>query len=107
MGGFTCIQTAAAHGDRLAGAIILDSPVRRPDPEAEEAAYGRSFKKPKTYPDAASALAHYRLVPDQPWIHESVMEHVARISLRETDDGFTWRFDVRVFQRIKDGPNHD
>ena len=46
----------ARFGDRLAGAIILDSPVRRPDPEAVEGARGKAFRNPKIYPDEKTAL---------------------------------------------------
>ena len=64
MGGFVCITTAVHHGDRLAGAIILDSPVRKPDPESEEGARGKAFRNPKIYPDVKTAVEHYRLVPE-------------------------------------------
>ena len=66
MGGFVCISAAARFGDRLAGAVIIDSPVRRPDPEAEEGAHGKSFRNPKVYPTPEAALARFRLVPPQP-----------------------------------------
>ncbi len=66
MGGFVCISAASLYGDQLAGAVILDSPVRRPDPEAEEGARGRAFRNPKTYATAGAALAHYRLEPEPP-----------------------------------------
>ena len=36
LGGMVTIQTAATHGDDLAGAVIVDAPVRRPAPESEE-----------------------------------------------------------------------
>src|SRR3972149_6613131 len=42
MGGFVTIAAAARYGDRLAGAVILDSPVRRPNPEEEEGGRGRA-----------------------------------------------------------------
>ncbi len=100
MGGFVSIHTAALFGDRLAGTVILDSPVRRPDPEAEEAAYGTSFRRPKHYPTKEQALSRYRLVPDQPWVHDFIMHHVARTSVRRDDEGYTWKFDANVFRRI-------
>ncbi len=100
MGGFVSIQTAARYGEKLAGAVILDSPVRRPDPEAEEAAYGTSFRRPKVYATKQEALARYRLVPDQPWVHDYVMRHVARTSVGRNDEGYTWKFDAAVFRRI-------
>lgn len=98
MGGFVCIA-AAAESNRLAGAVILDSPVTRPDPEAEEGARGRSFRNPKVYPDEKTALEHYRLVPDQPCENDFIIDHIARHSLRQVDAGWTWKFDPAVFLR--------
>ena len=107
MGGFVTIATAAAYGDRLAGAVVLDSPVRRPDPEAEEGARGRAFRNPKVYPDEATAMRHFRLVPDQPRNNEFILDHVARHSLRRTEGGFTWKFDPQVFLRVTPRAAHE
>ena len=83
MGGFVAITAAAAFGEQLAGAVILDSPVRRPDPEAEEGAHGKAFRNPKVYPDVDTALRHFRTVPDQPSSLPYILDHVARHSLRQ------------------------
>ena len=98
LGGLVTIQTASDHGDRLRGAVILDTPVRRPDPESEEGARGRAFKSPGTYPDLESALKHFRLIPPQPCENEFIIDHIARHSLRETDAGWTWKFDPKLFE---------
>ena len=102
MGGFVAIAAAALHGDRLAGAVIVDSPVRRPDPESQEGRSGRMFRRPKTYPDQATAIEHFHLVPSQPDPPAWVLDHVARTSLRRTEDGWTWKFDPRVFVARED-----
>jgi pimeloyl-ACP methyl ester carboxylesterase len=107
MGGFVAISAAAEYGERLAGAVILDSPVRRPDPEVEEGAHGRAFRSPKVYTDAKTALAHYRLVPAQPCENRFILEHVARHSLREVTGGFTWKFDPVVFRRVTPRAAHE
>jgi pimeloyl-ACP methyl ester carboxylesterase len=107
MGGFVTIQTAAEHGDHLAGAVVLDSPVRRPDPEAEEGARGKAFRNPKLYPDVDTALEHYRLVPGQPCENQFILDHIARHSLREVEGGFTWKFDPSVFRRITPRAAHE
>ncbi len=98
MGGFVTISTAARYGDRLAGAVVLDSPVRRPDPEAEEGDRGSSFRNPKVYPDEATAMKHFRTVPEQPSSLPYVLDHVGRKSLRSVEDGVTWKFDPVIFQ---------
>lgn len=107
MGGFVCITAASLFGDRLAGCVILDSPVRRPDPEAEEGARGRAFRNPKTYPSAEEALHHYRLVPEQPCENAYLLDHIARHSLHRTEAGWTWKFDPEIFRRFMPRAIHE
>lgn len=97
LGGMVTIQTAATRGDELAGAVIVDSPVRRPDPESEEGSRGRTFRSPGVYPDLETAMGHFRLVPPQPCEHEFILDYIARHSLRQTSQGWTWKFDPHVF----------
>jgi pimeloyl-ACP methyl ester carboxylesterase len=97
LGGLVTIELAATYGDRLAGAVIVDSPVREPDPESREASRGRSFRSPGVYPDETSALGHFRLIPPQPCDNDYIVDHVARGSLVQTDGGWTWKFDPRLF----------
>lgn len=108
MGGFVAIAAAARHGERLAGAILVDVPVRRPDPESQEARGGRMFRQPKTYPDVDTAVEHFHLVPPQPPPAAYVLDHVARHSLRRVGDaGWTWKFDPAVFVHRDDPEPHD
>lgn len=97
LGGLVAIETAATYGDLLAGAVIVDSPVRRPDPETEEGARGRAFRAPGTYKDLETALTHFHLIPPQPDPPPWILEYVARNSLHETSRGWTWKFDANLF----------
>jgi pimeloyl-ACP methyl ester carboxylesterase len=97
LGGLVTIETAARHGDGLAGAVIVDCPVRRPDPESEEGAKGRTFRSLRSYPDLATATSHFRLVPAQPCDNAYVIDHIARHSLHQTETGWTWKFDPQIF----------
>lgn len=97
MGGFVTIATAALHCDRLAGVVVLDSPVSEPDPEVGVARSGKAFGVPRVYPDLEQALAHFRTVPPQDDDLPYVMAHVARRSLHEVEGGWSWKFDHRVF----------
>lgn len=98
LGGLVTIQTASDYGDRLRGAVIIDTPVRRPDPESEEGARGRAFTAPGMYPDVETALDHFRLIPPQPCDNDYIIDHIARHSLHETDAGWTWKFDPALFK---------
>jgi pimeloyl-ACP methyl ester carboxylesterase len=97
LGGLVAIQTAATHGIRLDGAVIVDSPVRRPAPEAEEGSRGRAFRSPGVYPDLESALTHFRLIPPQPDPEPWILDRVALHSLHHTPEGWTWKFDPNLF----------
>jgi pimeloyl-ACP methyl ester carboxylesterase len=99
MGGFVTINAAVEHGEKLAGAVILDSPVRLPDPEETEGARGKAFRNPKVYPDVETAMAHFRTVPDQPSSRSWILDYVGRKSLHEVEGGVTWKFDPLVFRR--------
>lgn len=97
LGGMVTIQTASEFGDQLRGAVLVDTPVLRPAPEEEEGTRGRAFKAPGTYPDLDTALKHFRLIPPQPCDNDFIVDHIARYSLRETDAGWTWKFDPVLF----------
>jgi len=107
LGGLVSIVAASLYGERLAGAVIVDSPVRRPDVESEQGSRGRFFRNPKTYPDLATALAHFHLMPPQPCESRFIVDHVARHSLRQVPAGWTWKFDPRVFIRFSLRPMSD
>jgi pimeloyl-ACP methyl ester carboxylesterase len=99
MGGWVGITAAAEHGDELAGLILLDSGVRRPDPEVEAARVGVAFGPLRTYAAIDDALPRFRTVPDQPTSLPYVIDHVARTSLRPVDGGWTWKFDPKIFEQ--------
>lgn len=104
MGGFVTIATAALHGTELDGAVVIDAPVQRPDPETVEAVSGSMFRAPKVYPDLEEGVRHFHLVPPQHCANGWLVAHVARHSLREVDGGVIWKFDPGVFTR-RSGPN--
>src|SRR5690606_18042020 len=98
LGGMVTISTAARFSDELAGAVLVDSPVRGPDPETEESRGGRAFRAPGRYPDLETALTHFRVVPEQPNDNAFIIDHIARHSLTERDGEWTWKFDPALFR---------
>ena len=57
------------------------------------------FVTTKTYRERATALARFRLIPDQPCANRWAVDHVAGHSLQHTPRGWAWKFDPRVFAR--------
>ena len=104
MGGLVTIATAALHGDALEGAVVIDAPVRRPDPETMEGVSGGMFRAPKVYRDLTEGMRHFHLVPPQPCENGWLVAHIARNSLHVVEGGVTWKFDPGVFTR-REGPN--
>lgn len=97
LGGMVTIQTAATFGDKLAGAVIVDAPVRRPAPEEEEGRTGNAFRLPGVYKTKETAVEHFALVPRQPCENGYIVSYIADKSIHETDEGWTWKFDPNIF----------
>jgi pimeloyl-ACP methyl ester carboxylesterase len=97
MGGWVAITAAAEHPDSIAGLIVIDSAVVKPDPESEAAQVGEAFGRLRLYPSLDDALLHFRTVPRQPDVLPYVTAHVALTSVRAVDGGWTWKFDPEVF----------
>lgn len=93
-GGFMTMKFASLYGREIGGAVIVDSPIRSP----EEAAKSELPPPPtggtkKYYPDFDTALGRFRLMPAQSCENDFIVEYIARHSLMETDQGWTWKFD--------------
>ncbi len=115
-GGFVTMAFAARHGDRLRGAIIVDTPLwpphRRKVREAMRRA--RGLRGPtRVYPTLEDALLRFRLLPPQHAEPLYIVDHIARHALRRvtTDGGaagWTWCFDPSMWQGYDPGdPDRD
>lgn len=100
MGGFVAVVTAVVGGDGVAGTIVLDSPMVEDDPEVEAARIGEAFGVPRTYPTLDDAIVRFRTVPVQDHYDPFILDYVARRSLKETDEGWRWKFDPGLFRAI-------
>lgn len=98
MGGFVTLATAARYPDRVAGAIVVDSPVFREDPEVEEGRLGTTFRPPRVHEDLEAMVARFRTVPEQDHYLPYVVDHVARHSITAVEGGYQWKFDANIFQ---------
>jgi pimeloyl-ACP methyl ester carboxylesterase len=101
-GGFVTILTGALHGQRLGGVVIVDSPVSPPE-RRDDGPPKRELRPHRIYPDLASALARFRLAPDQPCENHFIVDFIARKSLIKVDGGWTWKFDPSIWTRFSIG----
>jgi pimeloyl-ACP methyl ester carboxylesterase len=91
-GGFMTLQFGVDFGDQIAGAIIADTPIRRPDDPPPGRAQ-RIFNHTRTYPTFEEAVARFRLMPAQTCDNDFLVEFIARHSLKTEGDGWNWKFD--------------
>src|SRR5215469_9929221 len=101
-GGFVTILTGALHGDRLAGTVIVDSPVNPPD-RPRGGPPVRERRPHNIYPTLAEALARFRLMPPQTCENLFLVDWVARHSLKTVPGGFTWKFDSGIWRDFSVG----
>jgi len=100
-GGFVTMLTGGLYGHRLAGIVIVDSPVNPPDRPGGPP--NREAKPHNIYPTLSAALARFRLMPPQSCENLYILDWVARHSLKEVATGFTWKFDPKIWQRFSIG----
>ncbi len=108
-GGFPLMRVAAAHGSRLARAVVIDTPLR-PPPEADGARRHRAenLRSARVYASQAEALQRFRLLPPQGCAHPWVADVIARRGLKQVAGpsgapGWVWRFDPFVFRHFEFG----
>jgi pimeloyl-ACP methyl ester carboxylesterase len=100
LGGLATFWCAARFGDRFEGVIIVDSPVRDRSPEEQAGRNRKAFGPLRMYPTRDDALSHFRTVPEQPSQLSYVVDHVKRHSVRQTEQGWTWKFDPTFFDHV-------
>lgn len=94
MGGWVSVYTGVLDPDAVRAIIAIDSPLNQAPPEEQPL----SARPPnRVYDDLADAMRRFRTVPPQPVLLPYVAEHVARQSLRQVEDGWTWKFDTGIF----------
>lgn len=100
-GGFVTMLTGALYGERLAGTVIVDSPVHTPDRPSGPPR--RALHPHNVYPTLAAALARFRLMPPQSCDNLYLVDWVARHSLTAVEGGYSWKFDPAIWQDFSIG----
>lgn len=93
-GGFMTTKFGSIYGDEIGGAVIVDSPIRSPEEEARNPQLRPPMSKTKRiYENFDTALARFRLMPEQPCDNPFIVEFIGRHSLMQAEGGWTWKFD--------------
>jgi len=101
-GGSMLLAATAAYGERLKGAVLVDSYLQ---PEGQWYLPPSQPPQERALPVYASledALARFRFTPPQACANLFIADHIARASLKpvpleeQREPGWTWRFDPRM-----------
>lgn len=102
-GGFVTLKAATTFGEDLRAAVVMDSPIRKPDAPRDGPPPKRGGK---VYPELAQALARFRLIPEQEVEDLWLVDHIARGSLKQVEGGHTWRFDPGIWSKLRTEPRN-
>ena len=94
LGGLPVLRAAAARPGQVRAGIIVDCALPTPEliPDAQRGVRHRN------YSDLPTALSRFRLSPLQPCENPYIADFLARMALKQLDDGsWTWRFDPSLW----------
>ncbi len=107
MGGVATLRCAETWPELVSELVILDSPLiykskgsREDESHKPDRPTHHSFKGKRYYEDFDTAFSRFRLVPDQPCNNQFLVDHVGRHSIREFEQGWSWKFDEGIYTRF-------
>lgn len=98
MGGLVSLRAGAIAGRELTGVIVVDTPISSRPPEDLAASDKIAFGPKRIYATRAEAVSRFRPVPAQETL-PYIERYVAENSVAQNGDGWSWKFDPRVFGR--------
>lgn len=100
MGGLIAIRVAAMT-ENLPGLIIIDSAVRPPDKIVKSRRGHDLLGRRRVYESRQQAQKRFRLIPPQPCQNEELLAYIAAKSIKQCDDGWTWKYDPEAFRKLQ------
>ncbi|MFS2316892.1 alpha/beta fold hydrolase [Maricaulis sp. D1M11] len=102
-GGFVTLTVGMSYGDQLKGVAVLDSPIRPLEKQRSSAPPSRGGNVYSRFEDA---LMRFRLLPEQSCDNAFLLDHIARMSLKQVDhpkggEGWTWKFDPYLWPKLE------
>jgi len=110
-GGSVGLTTIETYPDAFRSLTVCDMTMLRPEDgdafmarRKEGPGIAKPRKAHRVYPDLPSAMARFRLAPEQPCANDFLFEYMAYHSLKKVEGGYCWKFDPAVLQpdRSKD-----
>ena len=101
-GGYVTLAAVEREGEKLAGAVVIDSPIAKPDPDEGYTVSGknddRRYRYKRVYDTMTEPLERFRFLPNQPCTELYLVDYIAREGLikapkEDGSVGWTWKFD--------------
>ena len=105
LGARVAIAAAARRPDAIVGLVLLDPPVRRPNPDptpSRPPLRPPTPAGPRSYATLDEAKMSFHLRPNEPILNRDRLLEVAAGSFKETADGWTYKADPQVHERVAD-----
>lgn len=100
LGGQVAAYVASENKNLVTSLIMIDTFIRPPDydPSQHE---GGPLRKIKHYADKITILERFRLMPKQECNNIWFLRYIAEYSVKETSDGWRWKFDDLMFNSLE------
>ena len=100
LGGQVAAYVASERTELINNLIMIDTFIRPPgyDPKDHESGPLRMIKY---YPDKVSILKRFRLLPSQECLNGWFVRYIAEHSIKETEEGWRWKFDDAMFNGLE------
>lgn len=102
-GGWVTLAAVERQGERLLGAVVIDSPIGAPDPDEgftilKKQDAGSPVRANKVYDRIEEPVSRFRFLPNQPSSELYLVDYIAREGVQKAPkpgggSGWTWKFD--------------
>jgi len=102
-GGWVTLAAVEKRGEALLGAVVIDSPIGKPDPDEGYTVLKKqdpnsSVRPNRVYDTIEEPIARFRFLPNQPADEAYLVDYIAREGLQQAPKpeggaGWTWKFD--------------
>ena len=100
-GAGSALVAASDAPDHISRLIVIDCAIRTGD----ESVDAMQTRPRRVYPTREAALERFRLIPEGPWPELHVRDYIARNSVRQDPDGWTWKFDHLLTNSLNADPH--
>ena len=100
LGGQVAAYVASEQKELVNNLIMIDTFIRPPDWDPSQHD-GGPLRMIKHYPEKKIILERFRLLPQQDCKNDWFMRYIADHSVKETDEGWRWKFDDSMFNSLE------